>query len=160
MFNNNILTTFKNDRNLAKHVIRSRLLEDEIPGTFPCGRSRCKTCNHILNTDTVVGPSGSVDIKNSLQCTTKGIIYCVTCLRCGDLYIGETGHILADCFREHLAYIRNAKVGKEVASHFNQAGHTIDNVAVSGISYQRMISQRYIKEARLIRNISTIVPLA
>ncbi len=66
MFNNNILTSltsFKNDRNLAKHVIRSRLPEDEIPGTFPCGRSRCKTCNHILNTDTVVGPNGSVDIK-------------------------------------------------------------------------------------------------
>ncbi len=67
--------------------------------------------------------------------------------------------MLADRFREHLAQIRNAKVGKEVASHFNQAGHTIDNVAVSGISYQPMISQRRIKEARLIRNIDTLVPL-
>ncbi len=37
MFNNNILTSFKNDRNLAKHVIRSRLPEYEIPGMFPCG---------------------------------------------------------------------------------------------------------------------------
>ncbi len=160
MFNNNILTSFKNDRNLAKHVIRSRLHEDEIPGMFPCGRSRCKTCNNILNTDTVVGPSGSVDIKKSFQCTTtKGIIYCVTCFRCGDLYIGKTGRMLADLFREHLADIRNAKVGKEVASHFNQAGHTIDDVAVCGISYQPMISQRHIKEARLIRNIGTLVPL-
>ncbi len=51
--------------------------------------------------------------------------------------------MLADCFREHLADIRNAKVGKEVASHFNQAGHTIDDVAVSGISYQPMISQTH-----------------
>ncbi len=50
-------------------------------------------------------------------------------------------------------------MGKEVASHFNQAGRTIDNVAVSGISYQPMISQRHIKQARLIRNIDTIVPL-
>ncbi len=49
-------------------------------------------------------------------------------------------------FREHLADIRNAKVGKEVASHFNQAGHTIYDVAVSGISYQPMISQRHIKK--------------
>ncbi len=159
MFNNNILTSFKNDRKLAKHVIKSRLPEDEIPGTFPCGRSRCKTCNHILNTNTVVGPSGSVDIKKSFQCTTKGIIYCLTCLRCGDLYIGGTGHMLAVRFREHLADIHNAKVGKEVASHFNQAGHTFDDVAVSGISYQPMISQRRIKEARLIRNIGTLVPL-
>ncbi len=68
--------------------------------------------------------------------------YCVTCLRCGDLYIGETGHMLADRFREHLADLRNAKVGKEVAFHFNEAGHTIDDVAVSGISYQPMISQK------------------
>ncbi len=81
------------------------------------------------------------------------------CLRCGDLYIGETGRMLADHFREHLADIHNAKVGKEVASHFNQTGHTIDDVAVSGISYQPMISQRCIKEARLIRNIGTLVPL-
>ncbi len=153
-------TSFKNDRNLAKHVIRSHLPEDEIPGMFPCGRSRCKTCFQILNTVTVVGPNGSVDIKKSFQCTTKGIIYCVTCLRCGDLYIGETGRMLADRFREHLADIRNAKVGKEFASHFNQAGHTIDDVAVSGISYQPMISQRRIKKARLIRNIDTLVPLA
>ncbi len=111
MFNNNILTSFKNDWSLAKHVIRSCLPEDEIPGTFPCGWARCKTCNHILNTDTVVGPSGSVDIKKSFQCTTKGIIYCVTCLRCGDLYIGETGRMLADRFREHLADIRKSKGG-------------------------------------------------
>ncbi len=67
--------------------------------------------------------------------------------------------MLADCFREHLADIRNAKVGKEVASHFNQASNTIDDIAVSGISYQPMISQRCIKEARLIRNIGTLVPL-
>ncbi len=159
MFDNNILTSYKNDKNLAKYVISSHLPEDEIPVTFPCGRSRCKPCNHILNTDTEVGPSGSVDIKKSFQCTTKGIIYCVKCSRCGDLFIGETGRILEDRFREHLANIRNAKVGKEVASHFNHAGHTIDDVAVSGISYQPMISQRHIKEARLIRNIGTLVPL-
>ncbi len=145
--------------NFAKHVIKSRLPEDEIPGTFPCGRSRCKTCNHILNTDTEVGPSGSVDIQKSFQCTPKGIIYHVTCLRCGDLYIGETGRMLADRFREHLADIRNATVSKEVASHFNEAGHNIDDVAVSGITYQPMISQRCIKEARLIGNIGTLVPL-
>ncbi len=66
--------------------------------------------------------------------------------------------MLADSFSEHLADIHNAKMSKEVASHFNQAGHTIDDVAVSGISYQPMISQRCIKEARLIRNIGTLVP--
>ncbi len=105
----------------------------------------------------MVGPNSSVDIKKLFQCTIKGIIYYVTCLRCGDLYIGETGRMLADRFREHLADIRNAKVDKEVASHFNQASHTIDAVAVSGISYHSMISQRLIKEARLIRNIGTLV---
>ncbi len=70
-------------------------------------------------------------LKKSFQCTTKGIIYCVTCLRCGDLYIGEMGRMLADCFKEHLADIRNAKVCKKVASHFIQAGHTIDDVGIS-----------------------------
>ncbi len=64
MFNNNILSSFKNDTKLVKHVIRSRPPDDEIPGMFHCGRSRCKThLTHILHTNTVVGPNGSVDIK-------------------------------------------------------------------------------------------------
>ncbi len=62
------------------------------------------------------------------------------------------------CFYS-LNHLHDSCQGKEVASHFNQAGHTIDDVAVSGILYQPMISQRHIKEARLIRNISTLVPL-
>ncbi len=50
LFKNNILISFENDGNFAQHVIRSHQPEDGIPGTCPCGRSSCKTCNHILNT--------------------------------------------------------------------------------------------------------------
>ncbi len=66
--------------------------------------------------------------------------------------------MLAFRFWEHLADIRNARVGKEVAFHFNQPGHSIDDVAVSGITYQPMIDQRNIKDARLIGNLGTLVP--
>ncbi len=79
------------------------------------------------------------------------------CLKCGD--IKETGRMFAEWFREHLSDIRNSSEGKEVASHFNLPGHSIDDVAVSGVSYQQITSQRCITEARLIRNLGTLVPI-
>ena len=52
--------------------------------------------------------------------------------KCAKLYIGETGRTLDTCFKEHLADLKLHR-DKPVANHFNQAGHSIQNIRVKGL---------------------------
>ena len=65
-----------------------------------------------------------------------GGIYCITCTYCSKLYISETGRRLDDRFREHLRDVeRNDKdASKPVSRHFNLPNHSIQHVAVCGLS--------------------------
>ncbi len=63
--------------------------------------------------------------------------------------------MVAEWFREHLSDIRNLMEDKEVASHFNLPGHSIDDVTVSGVSYQPIAGLCCITEAIPIRNLAT-----
>ena len=100
------------------------------PGTFPCNRRRCRTCNYTAKTDTITSTGGSVHLKRRFDCTATGVVYAILCQRCHTLYIGETSRKLADRFAEHLrsveGYNHNSRYhegGFPVAEHFNRADH-------------------------------------
>ena len=76
---------------------------DDRSGTFKCARSRCKTCPFIHNVENISGTKRSIKITDHFTCTSANVIYCITCTYCNKLYIGETGRLLGDRFREHLA---------------------------------------------------------
>ena len=93
------------------------------------------------------------------QCTSSNIIYCISCIKCCKLYIGETGRRLSDRFAEHLRSLRNNDVDKPVARHFNAASHSISDIkvcAISPISGGNDSHKRH--EKRLIFKIGTIHP--
>ena len=66
------------------------------------------------------------------NCQTYNIIYVIHCTKCAKLHIGKIGHTLNTCFKEHLADIKYHR-DKPVANHFNQAGHSIHNICVTGL---------------------------
>ena len=110
----------------------SACTSDNQRGTFKCTR-RCKTCNYVSNQVNISGPNGSVDVNDHMTCISTNIIYCITCTKCGMLYIGETGKRLADRFCQHVRDVeRNAS--KPVARHFNLPDHSQDNMTVCGLS--------------------------
>ena len=159
LFDNNLVTAFRNPPSIGRHLIHSRLESEEIPGTFPCERPRCKTCDHVTSINTVVGPSGSVSIYKTFTCTSKGIIYAILCTKCPQiLYIGETGQMLAERFRSHLFDIRHNSNHSEVANHFNSVLHNIDDCIVTGLKYVSNREERRLKEAHLIRRLGTLIP--
>lgn len=157
LFDDNIITAFKNPPNISSKLVRSKLESDELPGTFVCNRPRCKTCAHIVNTDVVNGPRNSIQISNSFSCTSKGLIYGIVCTKCGELYIGETDRMMSERFREHLFSIRHA-VDKPVAHHFNLPDHNIYDVGVFGVKYASDTYERRRKECKLINHLGTLSP--
>ena len=106
----------------------------------------------------IVGPGGSVQVKKSFSCTSRHAIYAIICLKCGELYIGETGRMLAERFREHLGDIRNARTHREVAAHFNLPGHSLEDVSVSGVMSHPVTQRRRLLESELIRKLGTLYP--
>ena len=148
-----LLISFKRNKNISDFLVRSTLKSDESPGTFKCTRNRCKTCPFIQNTGRVTGPKRSIKITDRFTCTSANVIYCIKCTLCKKIYIGETGRRLGDRFREHLRDVeRNDKdASKPVARHFNLPNHSIQNMAICGLSMhqgntesRKNLEQKYI----------------
>lgn len=63
----------------------------------------------------------ATSMPGRFTCISTNVIYCITSTPCEQLYIGNTGGKLADCFGEHLRHVeKNYKdVSKQVAHHYN-----------------------------------------
>ena len=129
------MIAFRRDRNLKDILVRSTLsLNKKYVGMQSCGRNRCLTCSYINKDKVVIGPKGSFAVNEQFSCTSSGLVYCIICKRCGDLYVGETGRRLADRFTEHRRDVISNKTEKEVASHFNSPGHNgTEDMSVLGL---------------------------
>ena len=66
-------------------------------------------------------------------CKSENVVYCISCRRCPQLYIGETGRALHERFGEHLRSIQKNTGGFPVAEHFNSPGHSLSDIAVRGL---------------------------
>ena len=97
------------------------------------------TCNHE-----------SVHINKSFTCTSEGVFCAINCLKRGELYIGETGRMPIDRFREHLVYIHK-KNDNELSLHFNSPGHSIYDVADSGLFFESESNRRRFVESEITR---------
>ena len=73
-----------------------------------------------------------VEINAQITCQTRNLIYCATCLKCTQQYIGQTDRTLQERIQEHLGYIRNEKLNQATGEHFNLDGHFIHDMRISG----------------------------
>ena len=129
-------------------LVRSSL-ETEIPGgTTQCNRGRCLT--FIVDNQHVIGPKGHVVVKDTFTCTSEGVVYAIECKMSGSSYVGETGRRLADRFREHQNNVLKNRTDNEIASHFNQDDHGVEDMQVCGVLSIRDIKSRKLAEQKLI----------
>ena len=90
--------SFKNGTAKSIHYTRMHEKKNIIPvtGFSKCGDPRCMTCkkgvfvNELLITET----KETYRITQPITCKTSNLVYCITCLKCKDQYIGETGQEL------------------------------------------------------------------
>jgi hypothetical protein len=155
------LLAYRRDHNIKDTLVSSIVKDDSdiIPGTFTCNRNRCITCHHVCQNVTIKGPKHNFIIRDHFTCVTPGVIYCIHCLVCHELYIGETSRRLADRFREHVYNVKKKlyKTG-EVSKHFNKSGHSFTDMEVSGMLQITDITRRKKMEESLIYKLGTLDP--
>ena len=162
IFHSAPLFAYKRDNNLRDLLVRSKLgkpRRDVPSGSTPCNLPKCRTCPFICSSTTVTGPKTSMTIHKHFTCQTYNIVYVISCSKCEQLYIGETGRSLSTRFKEHLDDIRFNRC-KPVSLHFNQEGHSILNIRVKGlwIILRGSINDRKDKESFLIDRLGTQNP--
>ena len=163
------LMAYRRDSNLRDTLVRSKLHNDnERPGTTACGRSNCRTCDHVSGDTKVSTPSGNFSVRQSFTCSSSCLIYCIRCTRCQVIYIGETCRQLNNRFGEHLRNVENKSHEKEqkvehsdtnVSRHFNSEGHSTRDMVVLGLLFAEKDSRkRKTLEKRIIFKLGTLLP--
>ena len=111
--------------------------------------------------------SGSPDrtIYQNLSCSSDNLIYMINCKRClktdailPSQYIGQTGRILRERFREHRRGIQN-NTDESIPIHFNLPHHTLYDVELipllkvrnSRDSYRYTMEQHFISTAGTLK---------
>ena len=95
-----------------------------------------------------------VEINAQITCQTRNLIYCATCLKCAQQYIGQTDRTLQERIQEHLGYIRNEKLNQATGEHFNLDGHFIHDMRISVIEklHKTDRATREIRESMYIQS--------
>ena len=94
IFNNQPLCVHRWETNLCDILVHSTFAscpeQDQAPpGTFPCNRPRCRTCNYTAKTDTITSTGGSVHLRKRFYCTATGVVYAILCQQCHMLTLGK-----------------------------------------------------------------------
>ena len=161
LFQEKPLVSYRRDRNVKDMLVHANIgVNSKVGKTRKCVRTRCFTCPHVFDdVHQVRGPKGVYSPKDNISCISKDIIYCIECLKCGSLYIGETERRLGDRIREHLRDIKTKQPQKQVSVHFNSQGHSLNDLKVQ-VLYQNFRDKfsRKAKESFLIQKLGTVFP--
>ena len=74
-------------------------------------------------------------ITTTITCTTKNIIYLITCLKCLIQYVGESHRMLKERFAEHQGYVKNKILSKATGQHFNLPGHSLSDMHITSLEH-------------------------
>ncbi|OCT72143.1 hypothetical protein XELAEV_18035109mg [Xenopus laevis] len=97
-------------------------------GCFKCGHNRCVTCKYLKVsgefTSTVT--TTTYKIKHYINCCSRGIVYLITCTKCGKQYVGCTIRSLKERIREHINQVSNIKLSSKtnVTRHFQKCNNS------------------------------------
>ena len=157
--------------------LRDLLVHSELPqnkpsnqqpaGIHKCNHPRCLTCSFLQEGQTnytFFNTNESRKISDYISCNSKNLIYLIQCKKCHSQYIGETKRKLNERFGEHRRSILNHHQllnPTPVSLHFNQPGHSINDVQLIPLELIRSKrdSVRKAREAHLINKAKTLHPL-
>ena len=131
----------------------------------PCLHPKCATCKfHLMRTNTFKSKqknSNTFRIRHQFSCSTKNIVYLITCMKCKKQYVGHTTKQLNTRINHHRSNILNKKP-IYVAQHFNLPNHSILDLKVQPIDKATDMIQPYTELLRLeafwIKTLCTKVP--
>ena len=155
------MVAYRRQPNLKDKLVRSKIPEMPTrPRRYLKGMKKCNTpcpiCPYIQEGKVVRSTQSDkiVEINANITCSSKNLIYCLTCDKCGKQYIGQTERELKERIQEHLGYIRNSKLNQATGEHFNLDGHFIFDMKVTVIEklHKTDRATREIRESMYIKD--------
>ena len=94
------------------------------------------------------------------------LVYCISCKRCGQQYVGQTKNSLKQRFQSHFYYIAHDVEKTEVSGHFNREGHNgLNDVSIHVLGFihhcpqrERAMDMHLSKEFDRIQRIRSRIP--
>ena len=125
-----------------------------------CKNPRCCTCSYHFECRkffslTVTGKT--YHIRHSFSCSSRYVIYLITCSKCSKQYVGLTSQKLQTRMNHHRSEIFN-KVKKYMNNHFNFADHSIRSLKVQAIDQANTLQELIELEHYWIATLKTRVP--
>ncbi|KAL9966489.1 hypothetical protein ACROYT_G024571 [Oculina patagonica] len=122
--------SFCNNKGLKIHISRvhkqNHTTRDIKPGFWPCGSDpRCACCKSYGLFATKVTSNTtreSINLKQYSNCHTHNVIYLITCAKCKDQYVGETGNSVNTRANQHRSDITVGNKNIPTVRHFKVCG--------------------------------------
>ena len=131
----------------------------EPPSKYPCGAPRCKTCPILVTLDEFTSHTTGKSFKDD---ASSNVIYLITCWRCGQHLIRETGQSFNLRVNRHQLDITDRRIAESpVTAHFNSHPHSLEDKSVTVIKHARSQDpcMHRIRESRWIRTLGTLLLL-
>ena len=134
------ITAWRRSTNLRDSLVRSKFGKpsNSVIGTFPCGHGNCKCCFYTSNEEHIIGPKGYFAVTRRFKCNDRNVVYAITCEKCGQVYIGQTGRNLSTRFSEHRRSVEQYHTNpihkdKPVGLHFSEENHDVTDMRISAM---------------------------
>ena len=127
------LPSFHRLKNLKDHLVRSKLRREgnRENGMVKCNKKRCQVCNFIRQGNkfksNVTGRTYYVN--HVFDCDSEGVVYLITCKKCGLQYVGNTVTSFRLRFNNHKSSMmrygkeQRGMGGQKPYAHFYTEGH-------------------------------------
>lgn len=140
VFPNPPLTAYRRPKSLRDILIRAKVppkptrrSNRSCLGMKKCNSANCNVCPYIMETDNLKSTQTKFTHKicSKVNCLTENLIYLITCTKCKQQYIGQTGRKFKCRLNEHISYVKNNVLTQPTGFHFNQPGHDVSFLQAS-----------------------------
>ena len=146
-----VQVTYSKSPKLKDILLKGTLEDNQQPrGTRPCGKTRCKTCDHIQVGNTIEKDQERYQIRGSITCLSRNVIYLLTCSIYEKRYFGETEQTINGRCRGHESNMRSNNENI-VSTHYKDYNHTSEDYTVTAIDKETDYNKRlWLEEAWMI----------
>ena len=158
------MVAYRRPPNLKEKLIRAKVPpshnrpQRKTPGMKKCKFS-CLTCPYVQTGRTITATASNFkhDIQGSVDCHTQNVVYCLSCDKCQEQYVGETEKSLNQRFSQHRGYVNTKKLDQATGHHFNLPGHSLSDMRISVIEkvYSKDPQMRKTRESFFINKLNT-----
>ena len=158
------MVSYRRPKNIKDKLVRAKVPpatsrpKRKIAGMKRCPYD-CLTCPYVQPGRTIKASATTYrhDLEASVDCQTANLIYCLSCDKCQEQYIGETEKTLSQRFAQHRGYVNTKKLDKATGAHFNKPGHNISHMKITIIEkvHSDDPQMRKTRESHFIKKFNT-----